>query len=259
MVEWKERTHSLLFGGGCNGYIVLLHSSCFTMAQPCPAHGGCVSRLVSSESPVTLPDMTPTPSLVSFGGDNFLNVWSFGVNDRGDHIELKMLICIQMETIPKHIAIDGSLLCVTTAKNSVKMLNIVPELKATHQSRYLPHGCLFNSMPIMSHQREDRHTGTITSLSSCPALGLFATTSHDGHLKVWSTSSQLVSEIYFGDTLVSACFSNARGDLLVGFQRQICSVSASHYLPSQYLSHTAEQPYNSEDDPLTFDPTLEFW
>ena len=217
-------------------------------------------RLICPRSPVTMTDTTSTPCLLSYGSDNFLNVWSLAVSKKEDCVRLRMHICIQMETVPKHIGILNTLLCVTTIKNSVKMLNISTELKTVHQNRYLPHGCLFNSMPIMSHQREDCHTNTITSLSVCSYLGLFATSSRDGCLKVWSTSNQLVSEIYFGDDLTSACFSNARGDLLVGFQRQICVVRALNYLPSPYLLHSMECSINDRvEDPITFDPTLEFW
>lgn len=218
-------------------------------------------KLVSSSSLVALSGTTSTPCLLSFGSDNFLNVWSLVVSKGGNHIELKMQICIQMETIPKHIGILGTLLCVTTIKNSVKMLNISTELMTMHQNCHLPRGCLFNSMPILSHQREDCHTDTITSLSCCQSLGLFATCGHDGFLKVWSTSSnQLVSEIYFGSSLMCACFSNARGDLLVGFQRQLCIVHASNYLPSPYLEHSVEYCISDRiEDSITFDPTLEFW
>ena len=263
MVVWRGKTYSLIFGGGSSGYIFLLHSSHFTMAQPCPAHGGRVCKLVSPDSPVALPDIitsTSSPCLLSFGGDGFLTVWGLRIGENSDVVWLKMQICIQMESVPQHIGILGNLLCVTTTKNSVKMLNLSPDLKSAHQSCYLPHSCLFNSMPVMSHQREDRHTATITSLSSCPSLGLFATSSCNGYLKVWSTSNQLVSEIYFGTSLKSACFSNSQGDLLVGFQRQICTVSASNYLPQSYLQHSVEcSTSECMETPTTFDPTLEFW
>lgn len=263
MVEWKGKTRSLLFGGSANGYITLLHSSLFTMTQPCPGHGGCVCKLVSPELPVTVTDAataTSTPCLLSLGTDNFLNVWSIRVNEKGDHVELKMNLCIQMETVPRHMAIHETLLCLTTSRNSVKILDISPELKMAHHNRYLPHGRLFNSMPVLCHQREDSHSDTITSLACCPPLGLFATTSRDGLLKVWSSTNQLVSEIYFGDSLMSACFSSSRGDLLVGFQRQICSACAMHYLPSSYTSQSVDaNSVDCEEHPITFDPNLQFW
>ena len=220
-------------------------------------------KLVSPDSPVVLPDITTsasTPCLLSLGSDNFLTAWGLRIGERGDVVWLKMQICVQMESTPRHIGILGSLLCVTTTKNSVKMLDISSDMKTAHQSCYLPHSCQFNSMPVLSHQREDRHTATITSLSSCPSLRLFATTSCDGYLKVWSTSNQLVSEIYFGNSLMSTCFTNTRGDLLVGFQRQICTVSASNYLPSSYLQHSGNCSTSDHGEtPIAFDPTLKFW
>ena len=254
--------YSLLFGGGVSGYIFLLHSSHLTMPQPCPAHGGTVCQLACPDSPLVVSETSSsTPCLLSYGSDNFLNVWTLAVGDKGDFVSLKMQICIQMETIPKCLGILDTLLCVTTIKNSVKMLDISAELtKTMQQSRCLAHGCLFNSMPVLSHQREDCHMDTIISLSCSHSLDLFATSSRDGHLKVWSTSNQLVSDIHFGDTLTSACFSNARGDLLVGFQRQVCTVRAQDFLPPAYLQLSMECCVSDcAEDPITFDPTLQFW
>ena len=250
-----------MFGGSLCGHILLLHSSHFTMEPPCPAHGGRVCKLIPSASPVEL--TTPsTPCLLSLGSDNFLNAWSIRVNRKGDRVSLKMLTCIQMERAPVQISLLGTLLCVATGRNTVEMVDTSPEMMGDHQNPYLPQGRLFSRLRVMTHQREDRHTDTITSLSSCPRLSLFATTSLDGLLKVWTTTNTLVSEIDFGERLLSACFSNSCGDLLVGFQRQICRVTASHYLPASYLSplaHTANSSLVEVEEPISFDPTLQFW
>jgi WD40 repeat protein len=260
MVEWKGKRQSLVFGGSVCGHILLLHSSLFTMEPPCPAHGGRVCKLISSASPVKLaaPYNSSTPHLLSLGSDNFLNSWSIRVNRKGDHVVLKMLTCIQMESVPAHVSLLDTLLCVATTRNTVEMVDLSPELMGGHQNPYLPQGLLFHSLPVMSHQREDRHSAAITSLSCCPQLRLFATTSLDGLLKVWSPSNSMVAEIDFGERLFTACFSNSRGDLLVGFQRQLCSVAASHYLPSSHLS-LGHSPSCLLEEPIPFDPSLQFW
>ena len=198
-------------------------------------------QLVSSSSPVELAKpSSPAPSLVSFGTDNLLNVWSLRVNDEtSGQVGLKIMIVVQMESAPVQIGLLGTLMCVTTPKNSLEVLEVSPELTAAYQNSYLPLGCPYHALPVLTHQREDRHTHTITSLTSSPQLRLLATTSLDGLVKVWNSSNQLVAEIDFGQPLLSACFVNSRGDLLVGFQRRICRVNSSHYLPSHYLpSHS---------------------
>ena len=220
-----------------------------------------MAKLVSSASPMELstPSSSITPSLLSLGSDGFLNAWSIGVNRKGESVELKMLICIQMESVPVQLHLLGTLLCVATLRNTVEMVDLSPELMTAHQNHYLPNGHLFHTLPVLSHQREDRHTATITSLSCCPQLRLFATTSLDGLVKIWSASNQLVAEIDFGESLLSACFSNSRGDLLVGFQRQVCCVSSSHYLPSSYLSLNHYSSSLIAEKPIPFDPSLQFW
>ena len=267
-----------MFGGSVCGHISLLHSSLFSMDLPCPAHGGHVCQLVSSSSPVELAKpSSPAPSLVSFGTDNLLNVWSLRVNDKtSGQVGLKIMIVVQMESVPVQIGLLGTLMCVTTPKNSLEVLEVSPELTAAYQNSYLPLGCPYHTLPVLTHQREDRHTHTITSLTSSPQLCLLVTTSLDGLVKVWNSSNQLVAEIDFGEPLLSACFVNSRGDLLVGFQRRICRVSSSHYLPSHYppshylpshlhlsphsqlsLGHTTSSTHIEQ--PIRFDSSLKFW
>ena len=166
-----------------------------------------------------------------------------------------MLICIQMESIPSQFAFLGTLLCITLEElNSVKMVDIAVQVK---QISHLGPGFLFEDMSVLNHQTEDCHSDTIMSLSCCPYLRLFVTCSCDGHLKVWSTFNQLVSDIDFGYALTSVCFANARGDLLVGFLKHICMVQAKDYLPLIYLEQSKEcHLIDRIEDPIVFNSDL---
>jgi len=227
------------------------------MPHPFPAHAGSVCKLTSQASPDISSENAP--SLLSYGSDSFLNIWTVALGESSHHVRLKILLCVQLESPPRQIGVLGTLICLTTIQNTVKMLDVSPKL-VPMETHYLGHGCLFNSMPVLSHQREDSHTSPITSLSCCPSLGLFATSSRDGHVKVWNTTNQLVSDAHFGDTLTTVCFSNTRGDLLVGFQRQICLVQAHDYLPPAYLELSKKCPLNEQvEEPILFDRNLEFW
>ncbi|KAI8848626.1 hypothetical protein BC829DRAFT_417412 [Chytridium lagenaria] len=114
------------------------------------------------------------------------------------------------------------------------------------------------------HPADEDHTKTITSISCLEALGLFATSSLDGTVKIWDSSeSALVREIQFNEPLSSVTFCNRRGDLLVGMSDQIALVKLQDFLPSHYLGLLLSQSEGWPDDPVEypnkFDSGLDFW
>lgn len=245
---------SVVFAGQECGHISLLYGEGFSMPYPCPAHAGHVTKLASSSSPVDSDSIHP--ALVSHGSDNMLNIWGLEVEKGNTGLKLQM--SVNMELCPQHIGLLHSTLCIALADNRVVMLNIPADSKSRPPAT--PHGLMLSSLPTLIHQAEDDHTDSITSLSYCSFLKLFATTGRDGYVKIWSSENELVSEIHFGATLTSACFANPKGDLLVGFQKHICSVYRGDYLPHVYLKLGREyQGRDRTEDPIPFDPTLEFW
>ena len=225
------------------------------MPHPCPAHAGHVTKLASSTNPI--PPSSNSPALVSFGGDNMLNVWSVHIETKGN-ICLKLQMSISMELCPTHVGLLYSTLCLALADNKIIMLNATPESRLESQT-LAPTQSLAN-FPMLYHQTEDDHTDKVTSLSCSSHLKLFATSSKDGWVKIWSLENQLVSDIYLGPTLASVCFASPRGDLLVGFQQHIYIVQAEDCLPGVYIEiarHCLHQ--DRDEEPMPFDPTLEFW
>ena len=220
------------------------------MPHPCPAHAGHVIKLTSPTCPID--PKSSNPALVSYGSDNMLNIWSLEVKRGSQNAVLKIRVSINLEPCPIHIGLLHSTICLALADNRIVQLNISPDSRYESQS--------FGALPLLTHQSEDDHTEAVTSLSSCSYLKLFATSSSDGHVKVWSTDNHLVSEIHFGASLASVGFANPRGDLLVGFQKHICIVEAENYLPAAYTDVGTEYPYSDGvEEPVPFDPDLEFW
>ena len=236
---------SLVFGGQDCGHISLLYSNGLSMPHPCPAHAGHVVQLASLANPPS----TTIPALVSYGSDNKVNIWAMEIEE--NTVCLKLQTSIILDTCPSHMALLDSTLCLALPVNKLICLNIPhgDNNKSTIHS--------LSDIPTLTHQCEDDHTDTITSLSCCPFLKAFATSSKDGRVKIWSSSNQLISEIHFGATLASVCFANPQGDLLVGFQKHICIVQAEDYLPALYIEKSKCR--DRIEDPILFDPTLKFW
>ncbi len=117
-----------------------------------------------------------------------------------------------------------------------------------------------SNIKVLEPQEEEQHTKEVTSLSACPYLRLFVTSSKDGTIKVWSLKNQLVSDIDFGGTISSVGFANHRGDLLVGVQIALSIIRAEDYLPDHYREIATKCPYwDHKERPIQFDPHLEFW
>ena len=240
---------SLVFGGQECGHISLLHASGLSMPHPCPAHAGHVIKLTSPTDRIDL--TSSNPALVSYGSDNMLSIWGLEVTKRTQNVVLKIRASISLKLCPTHMGLLHSTLCLALSDNKIVQLDFPPN------SRY---ECLsLDTLPLLTHQPEDDHTEEITSLSSCTRLKLFATSSSDGYVKVWGTDNHLVSEIHFGASLASVGFANPLGDLLVGFQKHICIVEAGNYLPAELVTEHPHCDHDSVEEPITFDPELEFW
>lgn len=219
------------------------------MPHPCPAHAGHVIKLTGPAGHIDL--ASPDPALVSCGSDNMLSIWSLEANKRTQKIALKIRMSINLELCPTYMGLLHSTLCLALSDNKIVQLNISPDSR--HES------LAFHSLPLLTHQSEDDHIEEITSLSACTHLKLFASSSSDGYVKVWSTDNHLVSEIHFGASLASVGFANPRGDLLVGFQKHICIVEAGNYLPAELVMEYPRCGHDCVERPKPFDPELEFW
>lgn len=251
----------MVFGGEQSGEIALLYSSQsrLIMPSPCPAHDSPVVKIIGSSDTVHLTEENSSScALVSYGANKLLHVWSMHVDEDTDIVTLSMKHTIHLESSPGFMCLLHSNLCVSLEK----ALIVVPLLQNGQDSPFLPSTIRsFYDLSLLTHQKEDEHKGAVLSLTCSVELGLFASSGTDGMVKVWSVSNQLVSEIEFGESLRSICFSNSRGDLLVGFQKHVCVVKAEDYLTSDYVSNDRGLRLNEQEaeKPIPFDYDLEFW
>lgn len=106
----------------------------------------------------------------------------------------------------------------------------------------------------LQHTQDEDHTEHITALDKCPLLGLFATASKDGYIKIWNRHNQLIREMGFGEPMHGLCFANTRGDIFIGFQNHICSIPLTSYFPRNYLERITRTQFKDEyrEPPIGF-------
>ena len=236
----------LLFGGLRSGYISLLHGTGFNMPYYQPAHSGCVIAMRSCWAA-----STASADLISLGVDNILKLWRINVDENVYLITLKCMGSIHMDPLPYHFELLGPTLCLVHGEKKVDMLDC-RVLQGT--SSVVEYG----SMPILTHEAEDDHVEIITCLTSSPQLGLFATCSLDGHVKLWSEGNSIVSEINLGSPLASVAFASDFGELVIGIQKDLYMLLPSDYLPPNYLSLTSKKD-DSKDFSRPFNSNAKFW
>ena len=213
-----------------------------------PAHYGCIIAMKSCQT-----TMLSSADLVSLGADNILKLWMIDVNEcENQHlITLKCVGSIHLEPLPRHFELLGSTLCLVREEKKVEMLNI-EILKASSSI------VEYRNIPILSHQAEDDHVEMITCLASSLQLGLFATCSLDGRVKLWNDGNSMVSEIDLGLPLASVTFGSDHGELVVGIQKDLYLVLPLDYLPPTY-HHLVRGKVDDIEVSRPFDSNVEFW
>lgn len=223
------------------------------MTQPCPAHSGHVISLTTSTT-----DAGSMATVVSYGGDDVIHIWQLETNGQKD-IVLKNTGTVVPSSSPVCMALMETRLCVAVATNHQIL---VYDLNQKNQSwQHISLGSWSGLSPIL-HQPDDDHKDQVLAVTASPHLLLFASSGKDGKVKVWNQNNQLVADIHLGSDheLSAVCFANNCGDLLIGFQHQICLVKAELFLCSPNQQETAGGSEEEKVDTLIpFDPDLEFW
>lgn len=254
----------MIFGGQFDGDIVLLHSmqSIFSMPLPCPAHDSRVTKLVGASNVLTNTytsegSLIVQSGLISYGKiSDRLHIWAIQINEAQFTVSLHLLLVVRMTARPRFISFIHSTVCMALEDNQIVMFRTQSDDRTSFSVQVEN----IASVQLLEHQEEDEHTNNVTSLTACPCLKIFVSSSKDGTIKVWNTENQLMSDINFGVPLSSVGFANAKGDLLVGLQLQISIIHAVDYLPKQYwdISNNSTQ-WDYKERPISFDPHLEFW
>ncbi|XP_062602981.1 uncharacterized protein LOC134264735 isoform X3 [Saccostrea cucullata] len=250
----------VVFGGLKNGQVSLLDADCCVMVKNLQAHEGTITCM---EATTDIDDrgkqiLETNTTLVTGGEEKSLKVWSVIVKPghSGNKITLEPLIKIPCAGIPDLLSVYENTLCVTINSPDTKLylrmyrmdgrdLENVSSLQFTE----------------LHHAQDEEHTQRMTALDKCPLLGLFATASEDGYIKVWNRHNQLVREMYFGEPLYGLCFANARGDLLVGFQSHVCLIPLTNFFPQNYLELISLQEFKDDlrEPPIPYSSKVKSW
>jgi WD40 repeat protein len=90
-------------------------------------------------------------------------------------------------------------------------------------------------------EKMDEHEDELESIDFLPESRLFVTGGKDGCVKIRNIKKELVREIKFPEPIISVCFLNSKGDILVGHVGKVSSVLAQDYRPFE-VKNLAEPP-----------------
>eukprot|EP00117_Sycon_ciliatum_P044722 scpid36374/ scgid32221/ WD repeat-containing protein KIAA1875 len=137
---------------------------------------------------------------------------------------LSLLQRIPLVHPPAHLAICQLCLCVVcnndrTSDYSLTMFDLMSD------KRY-------------DHSPDVDHADGIISISALDSLGLVATASTGGDVRVWTAGNELVRAIHLNAVPESLAFCSYQGDLVVGIQGHLYKIGSSTYLPQEMLKMT---------------------
>ncbi|XP_014394182.1 PREDICTED: WD repeat-containing protein KIAA1875 [Myotis brandtii] len=100
------------------------------------------------------------------------------------------------------------------------------------------------------HRPQDDHLDHITGLCCCPTLKLYASSSLDCTMRIWTTENRLLRLLQLNGAPQALTFSSNNGDLVLALGSRLCLVSHRLYLPTAYLvKKLCQKPPDGLDDP----------
>ncbi|XP_071822870.1 uncharacterized protein [Apostichopus japonicus] len=260
----SDGCESLIFGGHNSGQISLLEAKRSFMRDTVQGHCGAILAIESShgtlfQGPGAMGNNADR--LLSCGSDKKVNIWKLmKVCESQYELGLQCLSSIPCPVCPSHISMISNSVCLALPSNNSI---VVCELWNSHQRTPNQGMAKADQHRIRrhGHLKDHDHTRPINGLCSCPSLGLFASSSSDGSVKIWDMTNTLVRELCFDSSLMGVCFANDHGDILVGFQNHISFVNVSSYLPFQFLEKLVSLHFKDEskEEPMPFNPDHQLW
>ncbi|XP_033058924.1 WD repeat-containing protein 97 isoform X6 [Trachypithecus francoisi] len=89
--------------------------------------------------------------------------------------------------------------------------------------------------PRLDHRPQDDPTDHITGLCCCPALKLYACSSLDCTVRIWTAENRLLRLLQLNGAPQALAFCSNSGDLVLALESRLCLVSHRLYLPTSYL------------------------
>ncbi|XP_053401290.1 WD repeat-containing protein 97-like isoform X3 [Mercenaria mercenaria] len=226
----KNMNRTLLLGGRKDGYICVYDWETGKVDFKIDAHGskGVMSMIANAK----------VDQLISAGKDNVIKVWRVYPFVQEALAPLMSFFCAHL---PLHMTMIKTNLCVAfqdhaTATYSVVMYNLRDRKKIFDEGDHYRY----------DHEPGDDHAETITGLSACSRLKLYASSSLDGTIRIWNETNTLVRLLKLKSVPHSVGFCSAKGDLLVGIDNHLYKIPHYVYLPKSYMFRMVSMKFGKQ-------------
>ncbi|XP_043833942.1 WD repeat-containing protein 97 [Dromiciops gliroides] len=231
---WEDKNRFLPVLGYTDGTIAVLDWQSFRKLFHIEAHGpGSTTTMASSPH-----------SLVTSGTDMTVKMWRVFPYSEESLTLLRIFFCYQSA-----VALCPMGTCVTVAFED--------PCSATYS--VVQYGTADGNEIRNDHGPQDDPTDHITGLCCCPYLKLYASSSLDCTLRIWTQDNKLLRLMHLNMLPEAITFCNDKGDLILAMGSQLCLLSHRLYLPTSYLVKVLcrKMPNPKDDPPLPVtDPEL---
>ncbi|WAR11385.1 WDR97-like protein [Mya arenaria] len=191
----KNMNRTLLLGGRKDGYICVFDWETGKVTFKIDAHGskGVMSMIANAK----------VDQLISAGKDNVIKVWRVYPFVQEALAPLMSFFCAHL---PLHMTMIKTNLCVAfqdhaTATYSIVMYNLRDRSEEGMKAKLVVDEAAGDRY---DHEPGDDHTESITGISACSRLKLYASCSLDGTVRIWNDTNMLVRYKQFTDILSPA-------------------------------------------------------
>ncbi|XP_059170361.1 WD repeat-containing protein 97-like isoform X2 [Physella acuta] len=205
----NNRNRTLLLGGRKDGSICVFNWHTGEITFTVSAHG--------DKGVISMVSNTKHDQLITAGKDNIIKIWR--VYPFAEEA-LAPVLSFYCAHTPSHMSVVKTNLCVafqdiSTATYSIVLYNLLDNSRNDHRP-------------------DDDHMDNITSLSSCPRMKIYASSSMDGTIHIWNHNNVLIRLLKINTIPHSVAFCSSKGDLLVGVNNHLYFISHTKYLPRSY-------------------------
>nr|XP_058899361.1 WD repeat-containing protein 97 [Kogia breviceps] len=205
---WKDKNWYLLVVGHTDGTLSVLELRSSKTVFRTEAHGpGPVTAIASTWN-----------SIVSSGGDSTVKMWRVFPYAEESLRLLRTFSCCHPAVV----------LCALGNR-------IIAGFEDLNSATYgLVQFGLGNS-PCFDRRPQDDPTDHITGLCCCPTLKLYACSSLDGTIRIWTAENRLLRLLQLNGAPQALSFCSNSGDLVLALGSCLCLVAHRLYLPTSYL------------------------